>query len=82
MFFSSFYVEEEDDTGLTFHYNTPRKYPGFIHYVRGIVTTAARIYYKMNDFSVAVIKEEILNGVMHGTFRYFIFINSYNSTLP
>nr|XP_039271288.1 soluble guanylate cyclase 88E-like [Styela clava] len=72
----SFYVEKEDDKGLTFHYHTPRKYLPFVHYVRGMITTAARIYYKMADFSVAVTKEELLDGGMHAIYRVTYTNNS------
>uniref|UniRef100_H2YUP4 guanylate cyclase n=1 Tax=Ciona savignyi TaxID=51511 RepID=H2YUP4_CIOSA len=65
----SFYVETEDDKGLTFHYNTPRKYFGYIHYVRGLVHTAAVMHYNLHDAVVEVIKQEMLGEVMHGHIR-------------
>ncbi|XP_039271577.1 soluble guanylate cyclase gcy-31-like [Styela clava] len=65
----SFYVEKEDDEGLIFHYHTPRKYPAFVHYVRGMITSAAITYYEMANFSVTVVKEELLEGGMHAIYR-------------
>ncbi|XP_078487502.1 soluble guanylate cyclase 88E isoform X2 [Ciona intestinalis] len=65
----SFYVETEDDKGLTFHYNTPRKYFGYIHYVRGLVHTAAIMHYNLHDSVVEVVKQEMLGEVMHGIIR-------------
>uniref|UniRef100_H2ZHQ6 guanylate cyclase n=1 Tax=Ciona savignyi TaxID=51511 RepID=H2ZHQ6_CIOSA len=65
----SFYVEKEDDEGLVFHYNTSRKYVGYIHYVRGLIHSAAVMYYELQDVKVETLKQEVLGEVMHSVLR-------------
>ncbi|XP_078488883.1 soluble guanylate cyclase 88E [Ciona intestinalis] len=65
----SFYVEKEDDEGLVFHYNTSRKYVGYVHYVRGLIHSAAVMYYELQDVKVETLKQEVLGEVMHSVLR-------------